>query len=308
MRFVKNLFALFSLVFFAIGCGQDRNAEDYRNSQVELELSKYRSIQGIYRGLAYQAGSQKPFATVEVQLFASSTVDTDGIRTEPRPVLQSYVTLKIPNMNEITVSMNTGYYVPQENQLKTTTNATRAGLSRTIQLDGKVRGQRIEGLLSVFGYPGTALEIDVERSAPLPALEPEDFAKDRLRYVNSRGKIIYEGKAFYAGGKVTKATLELNNNTVNATEMLVDILSPVRVFTGMIDMDQSTLRFTFANMAWDNEAGTLNGSQERGGIENVVIRVECTDFISAKTEGWDCTYTSSMGGILREFEFRRSRD
>lgn len=295
------------LAVLLAGCGQDRNLNEYRNSQVELELNKYRSIQGSYRGLAYQVGAKKPLGAIEVQLFANTIVDTDGLRREPRPVLQAYVTLRIPDLSEIVVAMDSGFYLPQEGRLKTSANAVRSETTRTLQLEGDIKGTSINGLISVFGYPGTALEVDLDRSAEWPELKPTEFAHDRLPYVSARGRIIYAGKANYANGRTEKASLELRNNSVNSTGMLIDILSPVRIFTGIVDIQNTGLRFSFSNMAWDSEAGTLTGSQSRGGVENVVLKTECTDASTEKLEAWSCTYTSTLPASLHGFDFTRKR-
>ncbi|HVJ64957.1 MAG TPA: hypothetical protein VM901_06860 [Bdellovibrionota bacterium] len=318
-----NASVIATTLLFLSACGQDRNLSDYRSSLVELELSKYRSIAGTYRGLAYQAGSKKPLGEIEVQLLAATVVDTDGLRREPRAVLQSYIRLRVPNLSEIVASMETGYYLPVEKRLKTSVNATRNGgstgtnapgggaptgsgdVTRTVQLEADVDGKTLTGLLAVFGYTNTGLEIEVERDAEWPALNERSFAKDRLPYISARGRISYSGKAFYADGRKEPAKLELRNNSLTSIGMLIDILSPVRIFTGIVDLPGTKMRFSFSNMAWDSEAGTLKGSQQRGGLDAIVISTECTEHTDAKTEGWNCTYTSTMGGILQEFTFRR---
>ena len=319
-----NASVIATTLLLVSACGQDRNLNDYRSSQVELELSKYKSIAGTYRGFAYQTGSKKPLGEIEVQLLAATVVDTDGLRREPRAVLQSYIKLRVPNLSEIVASMETGYYMPQEKRLKTSVNATRnanaggsasggAGpgdIMRTVQLEADVDGKNLNGQLSVFGYPATGLEIEVERDAAWPELDAKSFAPDRLPYVSARGKITYTGNAFYIGDKKDKAKLELRNNSLTSIGMLIDILSPVRIFTGIVDIidikdPKTTWRFSFSNMAWDSEAGTLKGSQQRGGVNAVVVNIECTEHVDRKYEGWNCTYTSSMGGTLHEFTFRR---
>ncbi len=303
---MKNM--TFAALLLMSACGQDRNLNQYRTSQVEQELRNYRSIQGTYRGLAYQVGSKKPLGSVEIQLFANTVIDSDGLRSEPRPVLQSYVTLNVPGLNEIVISMDTGFYFAQEKRLKTSVNAIRNDTPRTIQLEGEIRGNSIEGLLSVFGFPSTALEVDVKRDDEWPVLMLSDYAKDRLPYVSARGKISYTGIAKYSGGRQEKVAMELRNNSVNSADMMIDLLSPVRVFTSIIDVSTSSFRLSFSNMSWDSEAGTLVGSQIRGGIQNVNHKLECESVSNSKAEGWDCKYTSSLVGILQGFEFRRPRN
>lgn len=303
-RFLLKALAFSSLLIIT-ACGQDRTLSEYRNAQVELELNKYLSIQGTYRGLAYQQNSLKPLGDVEIQLFANTIVDSDGLRREARPVLQSYVTLRMPGHDEIVVSMDSGFYLPEEKLFKTALNTVRSGTNRTLQLEGTIQKEQIRGKISVFGYQRTALILELEKNQDWPSLEPSSYAKDRFPNVPPRSEIKYSGYSTYLDGRKMKATMKLLNNSINATGAMVDLLMPIRVFTGIIDTDKNTLRFSFSNMIWDAEAKTLSGVSQRGGIDAVEIRTDCVEQNSSNSEGWSCTYTSSLGGILSGFEFSR---
>lgn len=306
----KKLFTKVSLtlgaVFILGSCGQDRNLNEYRTSQVELELNKYRSIQGTYRGLAFQKNAKLPLASVEVQLFANTVVDSDGLRREARPVLQSYVTLRVPGLEEIVVSMDSGFFLTQEGIFKTSVVAKRSDVKRTLQLEGQLQSNGFDGTLSVFGYPNTALQIQLTRDQEWPQLEPKQYGKDRFPYIAAREEVRYDGVAHYLTGEKIKASLRLLNNSIDATSTLIDILSPVRIFTGLIDIDKQPPRLTFSAMKWDVDAHRLSGVTHYGGVDNIELRIECTEQMSSRTQTWNCTYTSSLGGTLSDLKFQRS--
>lgn len=287
------------------GCGQDRNLTEYRSSQVELELSKYRSIEGTYRGLAYQQDSRKPLGEIEVQLFANKVVDSDGLRNEARAVLQSYITLRIPGLDDIALAIGSGYFIPQDGDFKTTQKMKRFENDYSLQLGGKIHGDSLEGTLSVFEFPLAGLSIEVEKNREWAALKPGEFAKDKYPFVAARQEISYNGTANYMDGRKFKATLKLLNNSGNMAGTLMDILSTQRSFTALIDIDKTTLRYTFSPMIWDMESRTLNGRSQQGGANPAELRTDCVFKKTAKSEGWSCTYTSSLGGILNGFEFER---
>jgi hypothetical protein len=115
MRSFSSLFAVFFLSLALVGCGKDKNLEDYQRDKLQQNLGLYKSKEGIYSGIVRSKLDGRVIGAMQISFSAQTKTrpSNDGQLSLGSPILVGNV--QFLDKNVINLVAPEGFYDPNSN-------------------------------------------------------------------------------------------------------------------------------------------------------------------------------------------------
>jgi hypothetical protein len=293
MRTITTRLAIAAFAFLAVGCGKDKNVEDYQREKLRQNLGLYQSVAGTYTGIVRSKldGSVLGAMALELRADTRSTPSNDGQLSIGSPILVGNV--RFLDRDIINMAAPDGFYDPGTGLYHADINIPRSSLgggsgggnnpprdggspgngggqgnpgmnvpaAETITLGGTLSSGGLVGEVESRNYPEYGGRFELVRNGQsiqdlLAAARPgrNPRQEDARRATSWRGNT-----TFLTDTVVKPVNIVAVRPTYNTAEDFLDLVSPIRVIDMSLNYSQS-LHLLYSKAIWDVRQGYITGT------------------------------------------------
>lgn len=259
----NNIFTLtlvYTLFLALLGCGKDRDLQDYKNDLLAKSLSKIQAIQGSYAGYVISKKDGSNMGAMKVSLAAKTKVisGSDQSGSTAQPILA--VNIDFHGVSKMAVVTQDSYFDSEKGQFQTDIpikikNSQGEFENKTVSINGVVVDGRLIGELQVTDYPeyGANLNLAKQQDVNLEAL-----AKKNPPAAGGFTNSGYIGTTHFARGATKNVLMIVSKPNTTSEADFYNLFSPVKPVQITLKYGQEA-QINFVNGNWDQRVGKLTG-------------------------------------------------
>jgi hypothetical protein len=295
-------------ILMTAGCAKDKNAEDYKNAQVQRDLAKLESVKGRYSGNLISKKSGGNLGALQITLSATTEVQNTGAsKASALPILVANVEFKAQSSMAI-VAQNSSYDNTSghyQADISIPSQIPGAAPSR-VSLSAVLRDGKMVGTMEALGFSDYGGTFDLSLDG---ASLDELAAKNPPSQVTAFSTSNFSGETVFAtNGPSGKATSEkratelilLRAQTTSEQDFL-NLLSPVKSVLVTLNYGNGA-KLTFQNGILDQRNGSLTGqtSVKRSSANDALsLLIACQS--TAEMKAFQCKLsTSGTSGVTAQ--------
>jgi hypothetical protein len=298
-------------------CGLNRTDDDYRSDKVREELAKIQGIAGVYSGNLIDTNGES-LGFLSLNLTGSTAITQGAAANEERAVLQMALILRSfktyqASLPEGSYDVNAKTFRSSLTPTANTSNMGAAGASGssslryTMQVGGKVVGDKLIGSLYVEGFAERGAHFELVRNAAIPAAEDIDLpATSPYRQLEFGRSLEYAGQ-LAAWPEISPDPMNIQMSIVSSTvqpdQEFVEFFVPRRTVRAemLVTGRNVTVPFAYDNVVWDSTANTLAYTNNANGKAE---SLSCSALNNNSSSGWRCVLYVSGNSSRTEFVVR----
>jgi hypothetical protein len=323
--FFSTLAGILASALIVVSCAKDRSLDDYKQEQVQLELSKIQSVSGTYRG-TMTAEDGTPLGPIEVALEADTQVsnNSDNYKVDEQAVLNGRVTYGETRVASIAFTNGLFSSTTKNFRAKLTTNGIGIlapasgqgggmppvmGTMTDIILYGTADGMHIKGGIKSQQYPESGGKFSLTRDA-----KPEHGGFAELETVDSKNLVeVFETDTRFTSGEVQHVELLLIHNTKTLEEQFFNLFLPFRRVqaTLLLSAGDAAQPIPFADSQIDIRTGAVLGRSQPNSVSSGIpttfdLSLYCNPHTPKGAErGYACKYISNtIGEVFTNAQFK----
>lgn len=258
---------LILLAILLVGCGRDRDAEDYQKEKRADQLEKIQSIQGNYSGHLLASGSKEKWGALRISLTSASEVQNNNPEEGPisQPILLT--SLEFLGTQRLSLTAQKSSYDPESRLL-----VAEVQLQNTIiMISAEVKEGALVGKIESRGHSNFGGQFELLSSNPsLDSLNQKIAPSARALWTQLR----FLGQSSFKFGPSTReAEYLIQQDSSSASEQFAQLLSPLKTTSFTVNFGGGT-KLTFPTALLDLQTGTLKAQQTSQ--EGVMLDLACS--------------------------------
>jgi hypothetical protein len=264
-------------------CVVDKTQEDWRQEQVQQQMSKIATIAGTYNGLISSNQDGAALGSMSLNLRPDTTLQasSNNLSSEQRAIVRG--TIAYSGITKANVVFDQGYYDSITGIFKA--SITIPETNSTMSLYGVVKADRFDGNIEVDGYPTFGGSFSLSRTNAVQTLSP----------VQSGGRIkaLSMEQGMFTGiwndqGKKKSVGLKITDPSITSEATFLNIFLPTRNLE--VSFDFGRYKIFFPNARLDDRSRTLIGQTQiadSSGNARYLVKFLCQ--IDESAVNWACT-------------------
>ena len=314
-----NNIAMLALVGAAvIGCAKDKNLDDYRQEQLNTNLSNLQMAAGSYRGNMVDSQTSKSMSNIQIDLQAVTVPvpSPDNSGTRSQAILQGKVSLNdglaLSSAKITSADFSIADSKTNVGNFSGKITVTVNNQTSTLSMSGVINGATFTGDISNDDRPGHKGHFTAVRNAPLPppangqpSTGPKKDPADLGRFAGTSGTRICNGEDPCSAP--LKVSMALRAFFATSDEMFLNVFA-LQKYIGIdmiFDFGNGVpipVAFDPPSAQIDYDAGRIKAQKTYSSTIPALLTLECSQKkLNEKDMGWDCIFKNNNNLTEQKF-------
>ena len=287
MQISKICLALImSSTIILLGCGKDKNMDDFRRDQLQQSFARITSISGSYSGPVISKVDGSNLGNILLKFKASTDVQSNSGRVSNDQSVLVSGSINLKSLTTTEVSFDNGFYDDVTGNFQVTIPVTQdGGVTSKISLTGHISEDHWIGNIDVKDQEEYGASLNLTKDAPPANTSSLEVGGVRLQQMKKLD-YVYEG-TYKVMDSTSPFKMTFRDKDVFPEQSLYKLFSPIRQINLNCDLTQFEINFSNANL--DDKNGLLVAHDPTDQLGHPVrASLVCRRFEVGSDFGWDC--------------------